>query len=143
MVIHHALVPNIRFAGHNKGMKKGSATKIKRILAIAILIPMASTLIYAPSAVSATKGKWYKEGYAAIMERDPSTLIKWGIKKKFGATGKPVKSKMQYFCATFTVWELEPNDATTNLTKKQKVTARTEWNSGCLAAAMSLRLSNF
>jgi hypothetical protein len=124
-------------------MKREIEMKLKRVLAIAILIPMVSTLIYAPSAVSATKGKWYKEGYAAIMDRDPETLIKWGIKKKFGATGKPVKSKMQYFCDTFTVWELEPGNVTTDLTKKQKVLARTEWDSGCLAAAMSLRLSNF
>ena len=137
------MLPISHSEGHNKSMNKGSAMKIKRILAIVILIPVASTLIYAPSAVSATKGKWYKEGYSAIIDRDPGTLTKWGIKKQFGATGKPVKSKMQYFCSTFTVWELEPNDGTTDLTKKQKIAARKEWNSGCLAAGMSLRLSNF
>jgi hypothetical protein len=111
-----------------------------RGLRIALMVVIASTFISLPSSHSATKGKWHKEGYAAIMERDFQTLTKWGIKRVFGATGKPVKSKAQYFCSTFTVWELEPNDVTTGLSKKQKVSARKEWNSGCLAAVMSLRV---
>ena len=104
-----------------------------------------STLLinsYTPSALGAAKSKWYSEGYAAIMERDSNTLAKWGITRAFGATGKPVKSKMQYFCSTFTVWELRPEDGTTGLSKKQKLAARKDWDAGCLSAGMSLKLSD-
>jgi hypothetical protein len=112
-----------------------------RIL-IALLISTLVTNSYAPSALGAAKSKWYSEGYAAIMERDSNTLAKWGITRAFGATGKPVKSKMQYFCSTFTVWELRPEDVTTGLSKKQKLAARKDWDAGCLSAGMLLKLSD-
>jgi hypothetical protein len=87
--------------------------------------------------------KWIKEGYAAIMERSPDLLYKWGITNTFGATGKPVKAKMETFCKKFTVWELEPNNVTTSLSKSQKILARKYWNQGCVEAGMKLKLSNF
>jgi hypothetical protein len=83
--------------------------------------------------------RWYEEGYAAIMDRDPETLNKWGIRKAFGATGNPVKSKMLNFCYTFTVWELEPNRVS-DISEVQKIAARKFWNMGCVEAGMSLRL---
>lgn len=83
--------------------------------------------------------KWYEEGYAAIMDRDPETLYKWGIRKAFGATGNPVKSKMLSFCSTFTVWELEPNNVS-DISEDQKIAARKIWDKGCVEAGMSLRL---
>ena len=83
--------------------------------------------------------KWYNEGYAAIMDRDPETLYKWGIRRAFGATGNPVKSKMLNFCSTFTVWELEPNNVS-DISEDQKIAARKIWDKGCVEAGMSLRL---
>jgi hypothetical protein len=88
------------------------------------------------SAQSASNNKWYQDGYAAIMDRDPETLTKWGIIKAFGATGMPVKSKMERFCRSFTVWEIDA------LSKAKQGAARKVWHSGCLAAGMSLRLSD-
>lgn len=83
--------------------------------------------------------KWYNEGYAAIMDRDPETLYKWGIRKAFGATGNPVKSKMLNFCSTFSVSELEPNNVS-DISEDQKIAARKIWDKGCVEAGMSLRL---
>jgi len=84
--------------------------------------------------------RWYDEGYAAIMDRSPELLYKWGITKNFGATGKPVKAKMESFCNKFTVWELQAHDGTTNLSDDQKILARKYWNQGCVDAGMELRL---
>jgi hypothetical protein len=112
---------------------------VKRFFKVALVISitLAQVAIANQSAMGASKGKWYREGYAAIMEHDPDTLYKWGIAKAFGATGNPVKSKMQNFCSYFTVWEID------GLPKSKQSSARKEWNSGCLAAGMSLKLSDF
>jgi hypothetical protein len=87
--------------------------------------------------------RWIKEGYAAIMERNPDVLYRWGISNAFGATGKPVKAKMESFCRKFTVWELRADDDSTNLSDNQKIAARKYWNQGCVTAGMKLKLSNF
>lgn len=101
------------------------------VLTVFILVISTET-----SAQSASNSKWYQDGYAAIMDHDPETLAKWGITKAFGATGMPVKSKMDRFCRSFTVWEIDA------LSKAKQGAARKVWHSGCVAAGMSLKLSD-
>lgn len=115
----------------------------KRLL-IVISFVMICGFVSPPMASASVKSsKWIKEGYAAIMERSPDLLYRWGITNVFGANGKPVKAKMETFCKKFTVWELGPGDGTTNLSKNQKILARKYWNQGCVKAGMELKLSNF
>jgi hypothetical protein len=81
-----------------------SAAKRTGVILTLVLSLLGST---GSLAMAASKSQWYQDGHAAIMDRDPETLTKWGIVKAFGATGKPVKSKMERFCRSFTVWEID------------------------------------
>ena len=133
------------------GLQDNVSTWWSNTMSISILQPTSnSSKISKPTSNSSkisnaplNSSKWIKEGYAAIMERSPDLLYKWGITNTFGATGKPVKAKMETFCKKFTVWELEPNNVTTSLSKSQKILARKYWNQGCVEAGMKLKLSNF
>jgi len=131
----------VQFALWNEDLKEWEGTSNN----LNIVIPVDSEKVNRQreeenqAAAEEFSAKWFQEGFSEIMNRDPETLYRFGISKAFGATGDPIASKMNAFCRSFTVFELEPG-GTSDLNDEEKLMARESWNEGCVSAGMSLRL---
>ena len=95
-----------------------------------LLVSLLFGCLQISSAAAAAKSSSYKKGWNIVIDTAPEKLFQAGFESNFGATGQPVKSKVDNWCRTL----IRAGRARTDAKNM------TDFYKGCIDASMTLRL---